>query len=280
MEVTIPYNGSGIFTPPPSPGAFNPALSGQLATPDAWNTLLTDIANALSLAVCRDGQSSVIGNINMGGFKVTNLGTPTAASDAASKSYVDSSISGNIPAGLIWIYAGPAGSIPAGWYLCDGSLKNRTTDAALFTAISTTYGAGDGSTTFALPDCRGRVIAMLDGGTGTLGAWATLGADGGEASHILTAAEMPTHGHGVNDPGHGHAVSDPGHFHNVGVGVQNYGAPSGGGLVAAGSTNTDTRGTGISIVANGTSISIQANGGSAAHNVVQPTIIMNMIIKH
>src|SRR5215475_146121 len=257
------FNGSGIWTAPPSPGAFNPALSGQLATPDAWNTLLVDIANALSLAVCRDGQSSIIGNINFGGFRATNLGAPSLATDAARKDTVDNAFTAAIPAGLIWIYAGPAASMPAGWYLCDGSLQNRTTDAALFTAIGTTYGAGDGSTTFALPDCRGRVVAMLDGTAGRLPTYTTLGANGGEANHTLAWGEMPVHAHGVTDGGHNHGVNDPGHFHNVGLGVANYGAPSGGGLVTAGSTATDTRGTGIYLSASGAGISIQ-NAGSGS----------------
>ena len=69
------------------------------------------------------------------------------------------------------------GSVPTGWYLCDGSLKIGVRRAAV-PAIGTTYGAGDGSTTFALPDCRGRVLAMRDYATGRLtqvadsvGAW-------------------------------------------------------------------------------------------------------------
>ena len=85
------------------------------------------------------------------------------------------STSGGIPPGSGQDYFG--GVVPAGWYLCDGALKDRVIDAPLFAAIGTTYGAGDGSTTFALPDCRGRVLAMLDYATGRLTTVAdTLGA--------------------------------------------------------------------------------------------------------
>lgn len=72
---------------------------------------------------------------------------------------------GNLPAGIGPVpYAGS--TVPTGWLECDGSAISRTTYADLFTAISTTYGTGDGSTTFNLPDMRGRVV--VGAGTGTL----------------------------------------------------------------------------------------------------------------
>ncbi len=70
---------------------------------------------------------------------------------------------GNNPVGIISPYGGA--SAPAGWLLCDGSAVNRTTYAALFAVLGTTYGAGDGSTTFNLPDMQGRV--PIGAGTGT-----------------------------------------------------------------------------------------------------------------
>jgi len=62
-------------------------------------------------------------------------------------------VSGGIPAGAVMSFA--MNSAPAGWLAADGTAVSRSTYAALFAAISTTYGAGDGSTTFALPDLRG-----------------------------------------------------------------------------------------------------------------------------
>jgi microcystin-dependent protein len=62
-------------------------------------------------------------------------------------------VSGGVPAGAILPFA--MNSAPAGWLAADGTAVSRTDYAALFTAIGTTYGAGDGSTTFALPDLRG-----------------------------------------------------------------------------------------------------------------------------
>lgn len=79
---------------------------------------------------------------------------------------------------------------PSGWLLCDGSAISRINYAGLFAVIGITSGAGDGSTTFNLPDMRGRVPV----GIGASGV-ATLGEIGGEQTHILTIPEMPSHTH-------------------------------------------------------------------------------------
>ena len=108
------------------------------------------------------------------------------------------------PAGVMMPYAGS--SEPSGWLFCSGNAVSRTTYSGLFSAIGTTYGPGDNSTTFNLPDLRGRVIAGRDdmGGTAALRvtnsgsnansgiAGTTLGANGGTQTHILTTAQLPT----------------------------------------------------------------------------------------
>lgn len=68
------------------------------------------------------------------------------------------------PVGTVGYF--PAATPPAGWLKANGALVSRTTYAALFAAIGTTYGAGDGSTTFALPDLRGEFVRGLDDGRG------------------------------------------------------------------------------------------------------------------
>jgi microcystin-dependent protein len=83
-------------------------------------------------------------------------GVPTTALQAATKSYVDTVT----PPGSLMAYA--ASSAPSGWLLCDGSAVSRTTYAALFAVISTTWGAGDGSTTFNVPDLRGQFLRGFD----------------------------------------------------------------------------------------------------------------------
>jgi microcystin-dependent protein len=85
-------------------------------------------------------------------------------------------------------------SVPVGWLICDGSAVSRTTYADLFTAIGTTFGAGDGSTTFNLPDLMDRVPRGA----------AVPGGQGGSDSVTLTTSNMPSHTH--TGPSHSHTA--------------------------------------------------------------------------
>jgi microcystin-dependent protein len=182
-----------------------------------------------------------------------------------------------MPSGTVVDFAGAFA--PNGWYLCDGSLKDRVADADLFAAIGETYGAGDGSTTFAVPDLRGRVTAMLDGGTGRLngaepGGMGTqadaLGGIGGEQSHVMTADEMTYHGHSIYDAGHAHGPPYSNAFLNANTGDGYWTNITGGPTAIYYSNQTQYNPTGISI---------NPNGGSAPMNNVQPTMAMNKLIK-
>lgn len=217
--------------------------------------------------------------------------------------------------GTVLPFAGAAA--PNGRLLCYGQAVSRADYPNLFAAIGVTFGAGDGSTTFNLPDLRGRVPAGKDnmGGTpanrlttassGVDGP--TLGAAGGSQAHTLTTAQMPAHGHTATDAGHGHSVYDPTHAHTVydpghshQIDGWNLSAfdPSGGGYsVGADAPNSGGSGagqvakstttgigiyaaaTGISIYNGTANISIGSQGGGGSHNNTQPTIVLNHIIK-
>ena len=97
------------------------------------------------------------------------------------------------PTGAIIAFGGSAA--PAGWLLCDGTAASRTGQAALFAVIGTTYGAGNGTTTFNVPDLRSRF--PIGAGTGSGLTTRARGSSGGEESHTLTEAELTTHNHGV-----------------------------------------------------------------------------------
>lgn len=166
-----------------------------------------------------------------------------------------------IPAGVVFDYAG-AGAIPVGWQLCDGSAISRAANAALFTAIGTTWGAGDGATTFNVPDFRRRV-SMGSGGTALFGPANTVGSSGGDEN-------MAQHNHTATS-----TVTDPGHIHSGGQqALPQQGATGGSSfLTAAALANTGSAVTGVTV---STSI---ANAGTGTGGNVQPSLVVQKIIK-
>lgn len=154
--------------------------------------------------------------------------------------------------GAVVAYAGS--SSPSGWLFCFGQNVSRTIYAALFAVLGTTYGAGDGSTTFGLPDLRGRAPFGKDdmGGAaaGRLTNSATggivgsgLGNTGGEQAHTDTTNEMPSHSHQLNQ-----------------------------------NANNTTGGAGSILNGSGTNFNTGSTGGGAAHNTVPPGIVLNYMI--
>ena len=166
--------------------------------------------------------------------------------------------------GVVKLFAGS--SAPSGWLVCNGNAISRTSYASLFAVIGTTYGVGDGSTTFNLPDLKGRVPIGLDSSQTEFDA---LGDTGGAKTHTLATAEMPAHGHTVTDPGHTH---DPLTGTNFLVFV-----PSGGTNTLDGGPYVKGEATTKSAV---TGITIANAGGGGAHNNLQPYVTLNYIIKY
>jgi microcystin-dependent protein len=169
-----------------------------------------------------------------------------------------------------------------GWLVCNGAAIARTTYPALFAAIGVTWGAGDGTSTFNVPDLRGR--ALMGSGTGPGLSARALGALVGVETVTIGVNEMPWHGHGVSDPGHGHGLSDPGHLHASGNRLDFMGGAGGSwyavrDIAWGGGIGTDSRGTGQSVAGSGTGVSIGGAGGGAAHNNVPPSAALTMLIK-
>jgi microcystin-dependent protein len=190
-----------------------------------------------------------------------------------------------MPSGSITQFAGS--TAPSGWLSCDGTTVSRTTYAALFAVVGTTYGAGDGSTTFALPNMKGRVPVGYDSAQTEFDG---LGETGGEKTHLLIVSEMPSHTHLQN--AHAHSASSgndsPDHTHNPPSGdfvftgsgaawMSTSGAfgPFNSGKPTTGASARHTHG----ITVNDSTAVNQNTGGDGAHNNLQPYIVLNYIIK-
>lgn len=119
----------------------------------------------------------------------------------------------DLQTGFMAPWPGDVTQIPAGWLLCDGSPVSRVTYADLYAKIGTLWGAGDGATSFNLPDFRSRFPIGAGQGAGLTNRG--LASYGGVESVALTAAQNGPHTHTVTDLGHTHTVSDPGHVHTL-----------------------------------------------------------------
>lgn len=165
-----------------------------------------------------------------------------------------------IPAGTISLWA--SDTPPSNWLICDGSPVSRTTYASLFAVIGVKYGSGDGSTTFNLPNLKGRTPVGKDSAQTE---FANLSQTGGEKTHKLTAAESgtPSHTHKI---GHGGAGSD--------------GAIYGGGTDSVTFGYSPAQINGAGGVYQFTALGNTAADAASAHNNLQPYEVVNFIIKY
>lgn len=150
---------------------------------------------------------------------------------------------GPIGAIIIW----PTVSAPTDHLLCDGSAVSRTTYADLFAVLGTAYGSGDGSTTFNLPNLKGKVVVGYDSTNTNFDA---IGETGGEETHTLTTNEMPAHTHRT---------------------------PAG---QNGGGSNTGSQAWSSGLNQYGTYGDSESTGGGASHNNLQPYTTLNYAIRY
>ena len=159
--------------------------------------------------------------------------------------------SSSVPTGAFFSFAGSA--IPSGFLLCDGSAYNRVTYNTLFVAIGTSYGSGDGSTTFNVPNMKGNVAVGYNASDTNFN---NVGQTGGEETHTLTTNEMPNHQHIIP------------WGENSAPAVYTWGS-YGSGLPGSASTDYDQSWCMSSPTGNG-----------ATHNNLQPYLVSQYIIKY
>lgn len=147
----------------------------------------------------------------------------------------------NNPVGEITLWG--TSTAPTGWLIADGSTVSRSTYSALFAVLGTTYGIGDGSTTFGIPNLKGKVPVGRDASDTSFD---TIGETGGAKTHTLTIAEMPSHAH-----------------------TQTLG----------GNISTVTNVAGSYVVGDANTSSTTSTGGDGAHNNLQPYVVLNYIIR-
>ncbi len=250
-EIIIAGSGSVVSSTVPSSGSNWANFNGYLVDENYF-------------ANCGGGGSSSATSSNntyLDSLYVADL-ISTIVDSVYVNGFVDGQTESNLPIGVIQVFAGE--NSPNGWLFCDGGEISRSTYSDLFTEIGESYGPGDGSTTFNVPDLRGRVPVGKDnmGGVsaGILSNNGTvIGSDGGEENHIITIDEMPNHEHEIQ------------YYRDGSYGSQSSANWNGitGDYTSDGPPEWVTNG---NVRANGV-------GGDQPHNNMQPYLITNYIIK-
>lgn len=291
-------NGSGVYSLPEPAFVPNTPISSA-----AVNSDFSDIANALTASIAADGQTPITAALKLdnAGFTYAsdpNTGIRRTAADtqAIFAGGVDALVvtaagpdtpgrlsqkgAALVPAGAMLLWTTLA-STPSGWLRCDGSAVSRTTYADLFAIVSTTFGAGDGSTTFNVPQTIGRTAVTVDTGSIVIAGMTTIGSITGGQANFLTAGNLPPHAHSVigttgNDaPDHAHTgLTVPQAFQ---VPSGSNGPISGTYFAVPGAGNT-----GGATVRHAHGINITSGdgpGGQAAFSIMQPSIALLYLIK-
>jgi len=178
------------------------------------------------------------------------------------------------PVGSVIDFAG--NSAPTGWLVCDGSAVSRTTYSDLFSAIGTLWGSGDGINTFNLPDLR-RKTTIGAGGTGSATIGNSVGNTGGEENHTLSTSEIPSHTHNATTASAGSHKHDFTVVTSVTGGGQmgyNFAVDSKQTVGLINTTYESSAGSHTHVM------TVDPTGGGNGHNTMQPSAVMNKIIKY
>ena len=271
-----------------------------------WYYLANSTSSVLQVSSGGTGAGALSGVLIGNGTSAITAITPGAEGNvlASNGSSWTSAAVSLVPTGVISAFAGSAA--PTGYLLCDGRAVSRTTYSSLFNAIGTSYGSGDGSTTFNLPDLRGRTIFGVDNMGGVVANRLTTaggisvnnlhGATGGAQDVTISESNLPSHTHAFT----GSSVTTSSNTHTHTYQDAYFAEFQGSGGQRAGSTsmdndnkfywrtadnlhssspqniNTGSDSHAHTITAEGT---ISSTGGGAAIRNLPPLIVLNYIIK-
>src|SRR5215472_10875402 len=248
MTVAVAAGSVAIAGVQSSVTAGNVTLAAADPTNPRFSLIVAASGGALSAVAGTPAANPVFPAIPANSVVLAAVRVPAGAASINGPKITDKRVNAVLPAptsfqsGMMMPW--PTAVAPTGWQVCDGSLLNRTTNAALFAIIGTSYGAGDGSTTFAVPDLRGRAPVGFGGAAGhadvaTLGNNENLAVAQRRQAHGHTlnlnlpnhvhsqALTLPDHGHGNNftlpDHVHGNSFTLPNHGHANGLTLPNHG---------------------------------------------------------
>lgn len=223
-----------------------------------------------------------LGNLPLFARQLYQLAPGTAADHAVNKAQLDAVLARAVPVGTIIDWPGP--NLPPRCLYADGSNVSRTTYAELFAAYGTQYGAGDGSTSFGLPDRRGRGGIGRDNMGGSAAGRVTAGVSGLDGTALGAAGgdeRMPAHAHTAGASA-ATSINDPGHVHSLSVQVlsgQNNGSAGPGGFSTIWNQVTADISASFTGITASTTVTVTVNSAGAGIGAnVQPSMVTNMII--
>jgi len=283
------------------PTCFTSGLSPFYAILSTENTISWYLASSTAATPPVNSQSGAIATTEwVDATLTTRINTLEALINQLVGQSIDIPI---VPPAFIGYTA--ASSAPGGWLLCRGQAVSRTLYAALFTAIGTTYGEGDGLTTFNIPNIQGRTVLGVNPPVASRNmnvATYSLGNTGGREVIRLTKEQLAEHTHAVAvephthdiiDNGHEHLIVDDGHAHSItaysGTGNSFIGTGNNSTGMSTATSTTQPTITGIDSTelsrSNLTetealvSIELEPVGVNAPINILSPFITLNPIIK-
>jgi microcystin-dependent protein len=221
------WNGSGVFSRLYSWISDDAAGINITASRMDGDTDLI-VTQGLGNCLTRDGQGAATANQPMNGFKHTGVGAAVDNNDYMTLGQLRN-IFASLALGINFANLGDVKQtsliesdlprLAPGWRICDGSTRPRTDPLWIQTGAGHwAWGTGDGSTTYTLPDLRGRLPLGKDNMGGSAANRVTVGVSGVDASVLTTGGgdqALQQHTHAVTDPGHGHTITDAGHNHAI-----------------------------------------------------------------